>query len=220
MIKKIIITFVVVLLLCSGLRVYASSARITKTTKVYVIVKNKIKKYNIKKGVKVSVLKKKGGWAQIKYKKRECYIPTKYLKPISKKTPIHKPTKIDELISYANKLIGTPYVRNGKTEKGLDCSNFVAYCFKHIGIKLPTSLSSLARTTKNMVRIESILKAKRGDLLFFSSDTSDTISHTGIYIGNSRIIHASEVAGKVVVSDLTDYYTRNFCYILRYDSTN
>ena len=58
--------------------------------------------------------------------------------------------------------------------------------------------------------VESIDDLKKGDLLFFKSDSSDRVNHTAIYIGGSRFIHASASKGQVVQSSFSSYWERNF----------
>jgi cell wall-associated NlpC family hydrolase len=49
-----------------------------------------------------------------------------------------------------------------------------------------------------------------GDLVFFKSDGSSRISHTGIYLSDGEFINASRSDGVVKISMMTGYYDRNF----------
>ena len=50
-----------------------------------------------------------------------------------------------------------------------------------------------------------------GDLVFFKSDSSDSVNHTGICISGSTMIHASSSKGQVARSSLHQaYWERNF----------
>ena len=52
---------------------------------------------------------------------------------------------------------------------------------------------------------------RKGDLLFFKSDSSSQVSHVAIYIGGGKMIDASSSNGKVVRRSATsDYWERNF----------
>ena len=62
----------------------------------------------------------------------------------------------------------------------------------------------------NWKRIDSVDGLKKGDLLFFKSDTSDKVNHAAIYIGSGKFIHASASKGEVVQSSFSSYWYRNF----------
>ena len=52
---------------------------------------------------------------------------------------------------------------------------------------------------------------RAGDLVFFKSDSSNAVSHTGICTSSSGFVHASSSSGKVRTSRLDDpYWVRNF----------
>ena len=59
-------------------------------------------------------------------------------------------------------------------------------------------------------KITSINKLKRGDLIFFKSDSSDRVSHVGIYLGGNKMIDASSSEGEVVKRSLGSWSRRNF----------
>ena len=53
---------------------------------------------------------------------------------------------------------------------------------------------------------------KEGDLVFFDTDGDNdgNVSHVGIYLGNNQFIHASSSKGKVVISEMSTYYTKAY----------
>lgn len=99
----------------------------------------------------------------------------------------------NKLIAEAHKVIGTPYRAGGTTPKGFDCSGFVSYTYKKIGVSLPRSSSAMY--TKG--RPVSLNQLAPGDLLFFKTSKHKGISHVAIYIGNNRMIHATSKGVKV-----------------------
>lgn len=113
------------------------------------------------------------------------------------------------IVTYAKTLLGIKYVYGGSTTKGFDCSGFVSYVFKHFGI-------TLERASKDMGRYgETVKKSdlQPGDLVFFDTNGGlNGINHVGIYIGNSKFIHASSGNGrKVTISSLSDsYYSKTY----------
>ncbi len=96
-----------------------------------------------------------------------------------------------QIVKEAEKYLGTPYVYGGNSPSGFDCSGFVQYTLKKLGIKVNRSSKD---QYKNGVAV-SRENLQAGDLVFFSKGGS--ISHVGIYAGNGRVIH-SPSPGKVV----------------------
>lgn len=93
-------------------------------------------------------------------------------------------------------LINTPHLSGGKTLLGSDCSGFVQTVFSANGYQLPR-LS--AQQNLEGTSIENIHKAEPGDLIFFKKE--DVPSHTAIYMGDNKIIHA---ATSVKIESLND----------------
>lgn len=124
--------------------------------------------------------------------------------------------KIEYIIKVAESLKGAPYASNAKPPKSFDCSRYVKYCFGQAKIGL--SASSKSQGYANYPRVTSTGSLKRGDVVVFNTNSSDSdlSDHTGIYLGGGKFIHASSAAGKVVVSSLSSgYYKRNFSWGLR-----
>ena len=111
----------------------------------------------------------------------------------------------NEVVSYAKRFIGVPYVWGGTTPSGFDCSGFVQYVYannKSYKIKLP-------RTTYdqiNMGKPISKTKLQPGDLVFFGSASSP--DHVGIYIGSNQFIESPHTGDNVKIaalSTMTDF---------------
>jgi cell wall-associated NlpC family hydrolase len=139
--------------------------------------------------------------------KKNSATPTK--KPSATPTP-QKETKLDKFIKAANSKLGCEYVLGAKGPNTFDCSGFVYYCLKQAGIstnRLDAAGFSRTSRWKNITGINDI---KKGDILFFKSDTSSRVSHCGIYIGGGMMIDASSANGKVVKRSVSAYWKRNF----------
>ncbi len=160
--------------------------------------------------------------------------PTKTPTPKPTKTPTPKPTKtptpsptptktpkptpdqteyehsVDGLVKCAQNQLGDPYVLGDEGPDSFDCSGLVYYCLTKCGVKVGRRNAYTYSNYDKWKRIDSVNDLKKGDLLFFKSDTSDKVNHTAIYIGNKKFIHASASKGKVVQSSFSDYWYRNF----------
>ena len=83
--------------------------------------------------------------------------------------------------------INAPYLWGGRTLYGIDCSGFSQMIYKHFGIKIPRDAYQQATQGKT---IDSLNEAHPGDLAFFDNEDGK-ITHVGIMINDSEIIHAS-----------------------------
>jgi peptidoglycan hydrolase-like protein with peptidoglycan-binding domain len=118
--------------------------------------------------------------------------------------------KIDKFIKAAQSKIGCEYILGDKGPDTFDCSGFVWYCLKQAGVST-TRLNAAGYSKKSSWKeITKLSACQRGDILFFKSDNSKSVSHTGIYLGNGTMIDASSGNGKVVKRSLSAYWKRNF----------
>lgn len=121
-----------------------------------------------------------------------------------------KESRINKFISAANAKVGCEYVLGDRGPNTFDCSGFVWYCLKQAGVST-TRLNAAGYSGKSdWKEIKSFGSVQRGDILFFRSDESSRVSHTGIYIGNGMMIDASSGNGKVVKRAVSSYWKRNF----------
>lgn len=114
-------------------------------------------------------------------------------------------------IDSALTFIHVPYCYGGASRKCTDCSGFVYQVFKSVKINMPHSSNDLAHYGIIITNKDSL---KAGDLVFFikTYKTSNLITHSGIYIGDGKFIHASHHGG-VNVSELNEkYYAEKFIF--------
>lgn len=104
----------------------------------------------------------------------------------------------EAILKEAEEWIGTPYVWGGTSKEGVDCSGFVMNIYKKFGLNLPRT-AAMQYDYSNHIDEDDL---EIGDLIFFKE--GDRISHVGIYIGNSTMIHASSSNG-VIKQPLENY---------------
>ena len=119
----------------------------------------------------------------------------------------------DLILTQARHYRDTPYSRGASlaNSSATDCSGFVQYIYQNFKISLPRSSAEQAQVGK-VVSARSLDYAKLlpGDLLFFSRG-GRYIGHAGIYLGEGKMIHASNRRLGVTVTDLRQpYYEGTF----------
>lgn len=107
--------------------------------------------------------------------------------------------------SAINEVLGTPYKWGGTTTKSFDCSGFIQYIFKQIGVQLPRTTKLQAKEGEKVAKKD----LRAGDLVFFNTDGTG-ISHAGIVLDDGLLGHASASKG-VRISELSeDYYMERY----------
>lgn len=98
-----------------------------------------------------------------------------------------------EVVEYAKKFVGNPYVYGGTSlTNGADCSGFVYSIYKKFGVNMP-------RVGQIGVgKAVSLKNLKKGDILFYSG-------HVAIYAGNGKAVHAVNERMGIRVTSM--YYT-------------
>ena len=118
----------------------------------------------------------------------------------------------DGLVSVATAMIGKPYSWSEESpSKGFDCSGLVYFSLRTCGVSTSRYSASGFSSVSKWTEVTSTGDLQKGDLIFFKNDTSSNVSHTGIYMGGGKFVHASSSSGKVITSSIsTSYWTRNF----------
>ena len=163
-------------------------------------------------GAKISkTLEEKQKAEEKAQKEKEKKEASETKKPGKSATPApKKDSKLEKFLKAANSKLGCEYVLGDKGPNTFDCSGFVYYCLKQAGvstIRMNAAGFSKVSRWKNITKISDL---EKGDILFFRSDGSSTVSHCGIYIGGGMMIDASSANGKVVKRAVSNYWKRNF----------
>ncbi|MBO4312775.1 MAG: C40 family peptidase [Desulfovibrio sp.] len=115
----------------------------------------------------------------------------------------NRPASRRQLMRTARSAIGTPYVSGGTSLNGFDCSGFVCWAYRSVGVKLPRTAREQSCVGQKVGRIENL---REGDIVTFHHPRRGY--HTGIYVGDGKFIHSPRRHTTVRVNSLTDPY---FC---------
>jgi cell wall-associated NlpC family hydrolase len=122
--------------------------------------------------------------------------------------PLPRPSPEDEagiranLVDTASNYLGVPYLWGGSNGAGFDCSGLTMAVYRLNGLQMPrSSREQFAKGTPVQLK-----DARRGDLVFFSTNGTGTVSHVGIYLGGDTFIHAPKHGRKISREKLTGYY--------------
>ena len=164
------------------------------------------------------------GWYKVLYGSKTCYIRSDFLElteipyenPDSPNSPKYYrggksigtassasavPVSVSgsQILAEAQKYLGCPYRAGGASPSGFDCSGFVYYVLKQVGLspyRTPSEQYKMGtKVEKSALQV--------GDLVFFGSGS---ITHAGIYAGGGQFIHAPNSRATVSYSDLTTGY--------------
>ena len=101
------------------------------------------------------------------------------------------------VVDYATQFVGNPYVWGGTSlTNGADCSGFVQSVYNKFGVSLPRT----SYEQQNAGREVSYSEAQPGDLICYGG-------HVAIYMGDGKIVHASNSRDGIKISDNAAYRT-------------
>lgn len=102
-----------------------------------------------------------------------------------------------EIVTYALKFVGNRYVWGGESlTNGADCSGFTWRIYKDFGYSIPRTSREQAVSAGRQVKLSD---RQPGDLLFYTN-SSGTVNHVALYIGNDRIVHAANSRQGIITS--------------------
>jgi len=161
----------------------------------------------IPKGTKIFVNADVGyGWSIVTYNGVIGYSSSQYITFDLAKAytaPVANVSAGQQVVDYAKRFLGVPYVYGGNGPSSFDCSGFTKYVYAHFGYTLNRIA---ADQVKNGVYVDKSNLAP-GDLILFANTSSGYIGHVGIYIGNDQFIHASTNSYEVRIDRLSGYYS-------------
>ena len=136
--------------------------------------------------------------------------------------------KKKRIIIFAKRNLGKPYKFDAKPSeapKCFDCSSFVQYLYKKVGVNLPRTALDQASKGK---KVTDLSKLEVGDLLFFKGGWGHYnpqfpmgVGHVAIYIGNGRVINSrskekdGKEIGKVIEEPVEAFLDRKDFVVVR-----
>lgn len=106
-----------------------------------------------------------------------------------------------EALRNAATKLGKPYIWGARGPNAFDCSGLMQWAYKQAGIKLPRSSTAQSQ----FGRAVTVKNLQPGDMVFYYTP----VSHVGMYIGNGKILHASEPGKPVKISDVDAFPIHN-----------
>ncbi len=174
-----------------------TKADVRKLLKRNKSLRRQINRKERKKMLKASNLK---DWVCISYRGKRAFLSKDYVKisyvvKTGNTEAGEKSSLRAKIVKYAKKFLGNRYVYGGSSLKhGTDCSGFVMRIYQHFGYHLSRSSSAQSRNGKAISRS----RLQPGDLLFYKKH--GRISHVTMYIGNGKVIHASNEKNGIMIS--------------------
>lgn len=96
-----------------------------------------------------------------------------------------KVLSLDEVVSLSHQFLELPYIWDGTSSEGYDCSGFIQTLCKERGRLLPRY--SWQQASSNQVECVEFNDLQSGDLIFFGDEQ---ISHIGMSLGEDKFIHS------------------------------
>lgn len=123
----------------------------------------------------------------------------------------------DNIIDSASENLGVRYKTAGTTTNGYDCSGLVFSTFSRYDIVLPRT--SFHQSKQGTLIGRNLKEARRGDLIFFKTNSRSQINHVGIVIevndDEVKFIHTSTSKGVIISSIKEPYYQKTFVQLNR-----
>jgi cell wall-associated NlpC family hydrolase len=128
-----------------------------------------------------------------------------------------KATDDMDAVSFTKALLGSEFTNSQESPtKGFDSSGLLYYVYKSLDYSMPRTLS--AQLSMDKPTISKISNLVAGDAVFFGSGKKPTFA--GIYVGNNKVVTASQNKDEVITRELTAELKGKFIGAKRILSSN
>ena len=100
-----------------------------------------------------------------------------------------------KFIEVAKSKLGCKYVLGAKGPDTFDCSGFVYWCLKQVGVNQAYMTSAGWKATTKYPIVTKMSDLEKGDVISYEG-------HVGIYIGGNQMIDASSSEGKIRITNI------------------
>jgi len=132
-------------------------------------------------------------WRKVSVNGKTGYVLKKYVY-INTDAPALEGTTYDKgqtVAQFAQRFVGNSYVWGGTDlNRGADCSGFIGSVYRSFGYNLPRTSSELRKVSYN--------EKQPGDIICYNG-------HVAMYIGNGKIVHASNRRTGIKISPRANY---------------
>lgn len=120
-------------------------------------------------------------------------------------------------VERAMEFLDLPYFWGGMSSYGYDCSGLTYNMLKACGLFVPRDASDQAQEGEE-IAVDQEADWRRGDLLFFTDESTSNVDHVGFYYGEGLMIHATASAtGAVEIRKIADTpYAKRLSNVRRY----
>lgn len=150
----------------------------------------------VTKGTKLTILTTGSKWVKVTANGVTGYTKGNKIELKEGGTAAKPYSKGEEVINFALQFVGNPYRWGGTSlTNGADCSGYIMSVYRHFGKSLPHSSSAMRNCG---TRVSSLSAAKPGDIICYSG-------HVALYMGNNKIVHASNPKDGIKISSNASY---------------
>ncbi|HEX9695065.1 MAG TPA: C40 family peptidase [Actinomycetota bacterium] len=110
-----------------------------------------------------------------------------------------QPKTVESVLADARRFLGLPYLWDGSSAWGFDCSGITYQVYRTHGVLLPRDSFGQVTVGRKIERRDDLLP---GDLIFFA--TNGRVHHVGFFLGGDAMLHAPRTGKTVEIVTLAE----------------